>query len=159
MSAREQNTITEILEAEDTPGVALGTNIDTHVHVGHLAGVDFSGFSRELVRTVLGPVSDVGFDGAVRPRAAVASPPKSISVTPRLLDRCHRSRRDLLVRVNISRCSQYARSIGIRTGITLETAAMSISFRRKRTMVIFSLVFQTGEYLDKVLLLHFLHFF
>lgn len=39
-----------------------GTNIGTHVHVGHLAGVDFSGFSRELVRTVLGPVSDVGLD-------------------------------------------------------------------------------------------------
>lgn len=86
----KQNTVTEILKAEDAPGIALGTNIDTHVHVGHLAGDDFSDFSRELVRTVLGPVADADLDGAVRPRAAVASPPKSISVTPRLLDRCHR---------------------------------------------------------------------
>lgn len=89
--------------------------ISTLTFMWDLAGVDFSGFSRELVRTVLGPVSDVGFDSAVRPRAAVASPPKSISVTPRLLDRCHRSCRDLLVRVNISRCSQCARSLGIRS--------------------------------------------
>lgn len=62
-------------------------NISTHVHVGHLAGVDFSGFSRELVRTALGPVSGVGF-GRRCSSAGVASPPKSISVTP--LDRCHR---------------------------------------------------------------------
>jgi hypothetical protein len=100
-------------------GVALGgTNIGTHVHVGHLAGVDFSGFSRELVRTVLGPVSGVGLDGAAHPRAAVASPPKSISVTPRLLDRCHRSRRGLPVRVNISRRSLWcARSLNVRASI------------------------------------------
>jgi len=75
------NIVTEVQEAEDAPGVTLnGTNIDTHVHVGHLAGIDFSGFSRELVHTILGFVSDVGLNDAARSWAAVASPPKSISV-------------------------------------------------------------------------------
>lgn len=57
----------------------------THIHVGP-RGVDFSGFPRELVVTVLA-ASD-------RPSARRAwlhrHQPKSISVT-RLLDRCHRS--------------------------------------------------------------------
>jgi len=91
-SAIVLNIVTEVQEVEDAPEVALnGTNIDTHVHVGHLAGVDFSGFSRELVHTILGLVSGVGLNGAARSWAVVASPPKSISVTPCLLDRCHRS--------------------------------------------------------------------
>lgn len=33
-----QNTVMEVFKAEDAPGVALGTNIGTHVHMGHLAG-------------------------------------------------------------------------------------------------------------------------
>ena len=91
-SAIVLNIVTKVQEAEDAPEVALnGTNIDTHVHVGHFAGVDFSGFSRELVHTILGLVSGVGLNGAARSWAVVASPPKSISVTPCLLDRCHRS--------------------------------------------------------------------